>query len=256
MKLTVKYLVWLFVCSFAVGNFAHAAELQFGDQTRFTDGSRIMLVGDSFSNDGNADWAGKVRDLPPLEMTYFSAAGRRIEQMALLFGDDLDTALQGGEVEAVVIAGGLNDFSALRTNSEIMSSINDIISEAGERHIILTTMTPFKGRGGFWAEEVRQQQADEYDLMIEALAATSNQFSVFDIGALLDQDSDNVIDPEFASSDLLHPQACAFGETCGMSMIADSFIQQFSASAVPEPGSATIILVPLVFSACRRRRSI
>ena len=256
MRFGVECFLWLSICGFAVGNFAEADEVQFMNQTRFTDGSRFMLLGDSFSNDGNADWAGKVRDLPPLDMVYFSASGRRLDQMALMLENDLETALQGGEVEAIVIAGGINNFANNRyIVPELKSYINSMVSNVGDRHIILTTIPPFKGRGAFWTES-RQQQADEYDLWIRSLPESSERFSIFDIGALLDQNDDNIIDPEFASSDMFHPQACIFGETCGMSLIADSFIQQFSASAVPEPSSATIVLVPLVFAVCRRRRSV
>jgi len=67
-------------------------------------------------------------------------------------------------------------------------------------------------------------------------------------------DNNQVIDSQFASSDNFHPQGCLFGDECGSSYIADTFIQNFSTSAIPEPSSATFIVEISVMAGIRRYR--
>jgi hypothetical protein len=195
----------------------------FSQAVQFPEDAKFFLVGDSFTNDGNADWAGKVDDLPPFEMDYFSMSGRNLAGMQLAFNANYVE----GQYDAVVIAGGVNDVSGNRTALEMILSLTLMIAQTNGEHIILTTVAPFGGRPNFWSQG-RQDIVDEYDDFVRQLAANSDKISLFDLRSLLDTDDDEAIDPDL-SNDGLHPQNCAFGEECGMSMLADAFITQFRA---------------------------
>ena len=191
---------------------------------RFGAGDHILLVGDSFTNDRNSDWAGKVRSEADFRLTFFSAAGRSVYLMNRLFADQYtpDT------YDAVVIAGGVNDISGRRNSaSQIQASIQGIIDQTNGEHIILTTIPPSAGRVGIW-NSTMQATADELDAWVINKAASSDSVSLFDIRSILDVNDDQIIDPEFASPDNFHPQSCSLGRECGMSVIADRFISQFT----------------------------
>ena len=206
-----------FFCMVA-GNVSVAQNLN----PRFGTGDNIMLVGDSFSNDGITEWAGKVDRNADFSLDFFSAGGRSIRRMDELFSSQYtpDT------FDAVVIAGGINDITGLRaTPSEILDSIESIIAQTNGEHIILTTLPPFAGNSA-WTPTL-QARADEVDRLVTNLAMNSPSVSLFDIRSVLDTDNDQVIDPELASSDNFHPRGCPLSAVCGQSVIADNFINQF-----------------------------
>ena len=204
----------------------------FGQNVTFDPGSRFMLVGDSFTNDGTADWAGKVDAAPEFDLQFFSVAGRRLDQMDTNFDADYATATASGPLDAVVIAGGVNDLSANRTAAQLRSSVESMISRTNGEHIILTTIAPFRDRiPAFW-NQVRQDVADQHDAWVRQMATTNPNISVFDIRAILDLNDDQVPDAEFVSADNFHPQSCPLGLSCGMSHIADTFVAQFATASI------------------------
>jgi len=173
----------------------------FGQNVTFDPGSRFMLVGDSFTNDGTADWAGKVDAAPEFDLQFFSVAGRRLDQMDTNFDADYATATASGPLDAVVIAGGVNDLSANRTTAQLRN-------------------------------QVRQDVADQHDAWVRQMATTNPNISVFDIRAILDRNNDQIPDAEFVSADNFHPQSCPLGLSCGMSHIADTFVAQFATASI------------------------
>jgi len=179
----------------------------FGQNVTFDPGSRFMLVGDSFTNDGTADWAGKVDAAPEFDLQFFSVAGRRLDQMDTNFDADYATA-------------------------QLRSSVESMISRTNGEHIILTTIAPFRDRiPAFW-NQVRQDVADQHDAWVRQMATTNPNISVFDIRAILDLNDDQVPDAEFVSADNFHPQSCPLGLSCGMSHIADTFVAQFATASI------------------------
>ena len=199
---------------------------QVATNATFAIDTNFMLVGDSFTNDGDLDWAGKVNAAPEFDMTFFSQSGRRLEQIDALFSDQYtpDT------YDAVVIAAGVNDVVANRSFAQIQASIDSIISQTNGEHIVLTTIPPFRGVSTWTA--ARQATADEIDAWIISLATSNPNISVFDIRSILDLNNDLIIDDEFGNGDGLHPRNCPLGQECGQSHVADQFIAQFSAIGV------------------------
>ena len=204
-----------------------SASFAIGQNVTFDVNSRFMLVGDSFTNDGNADWAGKVDDLPSFDVEYFSVAGASLSKMNLNFSSNYASATASGKLDAVVIAGGVNDLSANRSAEQLRALVESMISKTNGEHIILTTIAPFRGRIPLFWNQDRQDTANEHDAWVRQMAADEPNISVFDIRAVLDRNNDQFPDAEFVSSDQFHPSNCPFGDECGMSHIADSFISQF-----------------------------
>lgn len=221
-----------------------------------------MLVGDSFTNAGDREWAGKVDASGEFAgVNIFSTAGHNLAQIGNTFNNNYNGRLD--IYSAIVIAGGVNDIVDDRTVAQMQASVQAMIDRtAHDEHIILTTVAPFKGvlmrpdpTRRFWTQ-ARQDVADDYDAWARSIASSSGNISLFDLRAITDTNNDGVIDPEFTSSndqDFLHPQNCDLGQTCGSSMIADAFVSQFS--VVPEPSSVTLLAIAGAAANCIRRRA-
>lgn len=238
-------------------------KISIAQNAQFSDDANFFLVGDSFTN-GSTEWAARIRaSSTPFELNFFSAGGRSLSQISEAFMDNY----RPDTYDAVVIAGGVNDVAGVSSslmvseNADLRddivngfsATVKGIIERTNGEHVILTTIPPFRG-GSFWTLE-RQQIADQYDTWVRGFVADQPNVSLFDIGTVLDSDGDQIIDPQHASNDNFHPQACGFGEECGASFIADSFITQFQVTSVPEP--STIVFLSAIFVAAlgkRRRR--
>lgn len=247
-------LLVLFLSAFGSQVFGQIVE------PRFDSSDRFILVGDSFTNGGDREWAGKVDASDEfLGVDIFATAGHNLNQIRSTFVNNYDVE---NDYTAIVIAGGVNDIANDRTAAAMRANVEAIIAAAeGDEHIIITTVAPSRGvllrsdpSRRFWNVD-RQAVADEYDAWVRGLAGNSPNVSVFDLRAFLDADNDQDLDDEFFSAsadDFLHPQNCDLGETCGSSLIADAFVSQFA--AIPEPSSGFLLVILSSCALFKRRR--